>query len=435
MKKHLIIVAMLPLAIAAQNSPFVREVQVERDYMPSVGEAMRLTSTPQIQQSTQERHNAAYSDWTNIAEVMAPKQNLPAAELAAPQYSHGDRFIRLGAGNYTSFLGDLFLPIISNERTSWIFDAKHRSTFGKVTLDNDRKVQAKNMDNWMRTAFEHRFDNLVLSADARFNRRAYNYYGANNLIPPTSPEIKLNTHFTDFAVKAGLRSLYLPENDWDFNASLNYNYFKPDAVFTEHHATAKGDFLKKINDNHLGINLALDFFSYTDAPAFFSSDFKNYAVFGVNPYYTLFAKNMEIRLGANARFSGKGEYPAALSPDVKITINAIESRLQLMAYAQGDYALNSVARIMHENPYIEPFVRVEDAYTPLDFGAGIKGKITDNIVAKGSLGYKFINNEYFYKPATLTMTDENDLNIVSLLSYFYEVEYQKTQQFYSNISL
>ncbi len=211
---------MLPLAIAAQNSPFVREVQVERDYMPSVSEATKLPNSPQIQSALQEKPDAAYADWANIAEVNTPKQNLPAAELATPQYSRGDRFIRLGAGNYTSFLGDLFLPVINKERTNWTIDATHRSSFGKVRLDNDRKVQAKNNDNRLHTAFDHRFDNLILSADARFNRRDYNYYAVNNLVLATSPESKLNTHFSDFTVGAGFRSLYLPENDLDFNSLI-----------------------------------------------------------------------------------------------------------------------------------------------------------------------------------------------------------------------
>ena len=435
MKKHLIILAFLPLTIAAQNSPFTREVEVERDYIPSVGEATRLPGTPQTQQPAQEKPDAPYSVWTNVAEVSAPKQNLPAAELPAAQYSRGDRFIRLGAGNYTSFLGDLFIPVISNERTSWIFDAGHRSTFGKITLDNDRKVQAKNNDNIVRTALEHRFDNSILSADARFNRRDYNYYGVNSFIPETFPEIKEKAHFNDFSIGAGLRSLYLPENNWDFNASLHYNYFKTQADFAENHVAAKGGFLKNFNNDNIGINAALDFFSYANAPqGYFESNFKNYAAVKLNPYYTHFFNDLEIRLGLNAWFAGKGEYSPALSPDVKVTFNVIENRLQLFAYAQGDYALNSVARIMHENPYTFALTRAEDTYTPFDLGAGAKVKITDNIVAKGSLGYKLIKNEYFYFPLGFWITDENN-NPLGINGGVFDIFYSKVWQFYTNISL
>jgi hypothetical protein len=439
MKKYLIILSLsLPLTASAQDSPFTREVEIERDYTPSVGEATRLTSVPQLQEAAEVASEADYSVWSGVAEMNPPLQPLPATAQPAPNFSRGDRFIRLGVGNYMSFLGDLFVPIINNGTTNWLLDARHRSTFGDITLDNDREVQAKSMTNRIHTAISHRVNDVILSADAFFNRRDYNYYGANSFIPSYFPEMKEKAHYNHFGIGAGLRSLYSPENTWDYNAALHYEYFGTQADMTEHHITLQGGFLRRFDDNKLGLNTSLDVFSYANAPQYWNniyddeeSGFENYIAFKLNPYYDIAANALNIHLGLNVWLSNNRKYNVAASPDVKITLDAIEDRLQLMAYAVGDYSLNSAARIAQENPYMHPEIKVADTYTPLDFGVGAKVKITDNIIARGSLGYKYIKNEYFYHPFVSFYENNNYIFETGIFG----VLYQENWQLYSNMSL
>jgi len=132
---------------------------------------------------------------------------------------------------------------------------------------------------------------------------------------------------------------------------------------------------------------------------------KDYTLIKLNPYYTFEGKAGVMVIGIKGAFSiGQGR-PGAITPDIYGNVKIIDQKMYIYAGVTGDIVVNNYRQITRLNPYISPDVRVEDTYIPIDVYAGTKIKLFDQVNADFFIGYKIINNPYFFVNKTAEAVD------------------------------
>ncbi len=417
MKKVIYIISLAFLTATAtaqekRDSVFTQDVNIVREYVPTIKDAGKINTLPAIEKPEPiEKNNVKYSTWASPLSADFDLQTLPSATLKKmrPNTLYREGYARIGAGNYTSFLGDLYLPLLKGKDYRLDFSANHLSTFGKVKLEDDSKVKAKNMDNMAQLAFNKNFFKVDLFSDIKFERRDFNYYGLDSIsstsyIAPgiTGSDITLDKdahNMLDFRI--GILSRPKPTG-LNYGITMKYELTNTASKLNENHLATKAFISTNWDIDQLGLGLSLDNFFYNKPDstiALFSNvttELDNYSVLGLTPYYTFKRETWDLKLGLKAFFSINKGQAVSVTPDIMGNIALVRDIFYLYGGITGDLKMNSMRAMFNENQYLRPDVHVDETYTPLDAYAGLKVKLFDYMVFNGFAGYKYIDNQYFF---------------------------------------
>jgi hypothetical protein len=415
-----------------KDTLFTRDVNIVRAYTPVIKDAGKINSQPAVEESEMKKSEVNYATWSSPLTTDFDLQTLPSATLKkmTEQKELREGYATIGAGNYTSFLGNLYVPILRKEDYRLDFSLQHLSTFGKVKLDDKSNVKAENMTNSAQLSFNKNFIKVDLFSEFNFNRNDFNYYGldslkANNLYTlPSGKTVKgsdlildKDAHtFVDF--KLGIVSR--PKiGGIDYAISTKYALTSTSSDLNESHITTEGYVKTGSKVDEFGLNMGLDnlFYNKPDTTAALfknvTDELDSYAVFRLAPYYQLKDENWDVKFGFKTFYSFNKGKPACASPDITGKIALIPELFYLYGGLTGDLKINSMQSIFMENQYFRPDGHVSDTYTPIDAYAGLKVKIFDGLVFNGFIGYKYINNQYFFVNHTIaSATYDNTFNVV-----------------------
>ncbi len=402
------------------DTTIARNIEIVKEYNPVIQEAGKINTMPELKDIEAKKIQTNYMVWTT---PFPPKNDIiPSLDYATvspqPSPSYKDGFVKVGGGNYTSFLGELYTPIYKDPQYLIDFYLKHNSSFGDVKLTPEMypsltesvKSDALTNDNKARISFLKNIRNkeLISSIGGGYNR--FNYYGYDSFadsianVPdyqsPLDDDYKKQA-FTNFDVNLRYRTKeYISK--WKYDLQTNYQLFHNRNKLTEHtiYTNVMGDY--RMESSSLGAKLEMYniFMGRPDSTPVYNfenaENTKSYTVIKLNPYYTFEGKAGVMVIGIKGAFSiGQGR-PGAITPDIYGNVKVIDQKLYIYAGVTGDFAVNNYRYITQLNPYISPDTRIEDTYTPIDVYAGTKIKLFNQVNADFFIGYKIINNPYFF---------------------------------------
>ena len=124
---------------SATDTTIKRNIEVVRDYTPVIKEAGKINTMPELKDVNTKKIEVDYKVWTSTYKPktdIIPSLDYALASQEENKYSR-EGFLRLGGGNYKSFLGELYTPIYNSDVALFDFYLKHNSSFGNVTLKKD----------------------------------------------------------------------------------------------------------------------------------------------------------------------------------------------------------------------------------------------------------------------------------------------------------
>lgn len=406
---------------SAADTTIKRNIEVVRDYTPVIKEAGKINTMPELKDVNTKKIEVDYKVWTS---TYKPKTNIiPSLDYALAsqeenKYSR-EGFLRLGAGNYKSFLGELYTPIYRSELALFDFYMKHNSSFGDVTLKKDNydalsnDVLSKGLynDNKARISFLRSIRIREISAFGEFGYNRFNYYGLNSDMvkfakehegeeePKYENDEQKNSHLTaafNFRFKS---KDYIGQ--WKYDLQTNWRLLKTyydvaeNTIFTDCAASYR------MQESILSLKFQMyNVFVSTpeEGTIDFSnaSNFNNFTVLKFNPYYTFVNDIGKLNLGLKASFGINQGKKIAFSPDLTGQVRVIKNVWYVYAGVTGDYKVNTLRSLANENIYLSPDVRPEDTYIPLDIYLGTKLNIGKSVNTDIHAGYKIVNNQYFY---------------------------------------
>ncbi|MDP4240284.1 MAG: hypothetical protein Q8904_12525 [Bacteroidota bacterium] len=405
-------------SLQAQDTILNRNVSVEREYRPVIHDAGKINSMPQVLDPDVVKSPAYYSDFNLPLNAGYNIHPLQAAGLAPEKHVNGNNgYARLGVGNYLNTLADFAYPVINTSDTRLDFSLNHLATFEtkrmhtttKANLSFDKIFKTFDLYAGVGGGHEHfkYYGDYFNSVDSTVNLNMLaSKYNLSNYIEKSreginsTPTNTLSVNpddetFRRFNVMAGVRSLPMA-TDLRYQAGMQYELFSSINGLTENLVHTQVGFCSPSEKNRLGMDFELYNLIYSSNKIQKFNFWKNYSVLTLNPYYSIERPDYTVRLGLKSSQSfvhGKFMNPSA---DVRAEWKAIPEYLSLYGGLTGDFEVNTLNKIMTENPYLFSDLRLTDTYTPVDLFAGIKLKPLYNLSLDAYIDYKQIDNQYFY---------------------------------------
>lgn len=399
-----------------------REMTLEREYDPSVQDANKVNTLPEIKEPEIRKIPIDYASITLPAFPQKEVGVLPSGKiLANMEYNKRRGYLNLGAGNYMNLNGDVGYHILSSDKDQLRVFFSHRSSNGKVEyLQIDDKVKAKLNDNLGGLDFRHVFENAALRLGAQYGYTAFNYYGLppywGTFLPEEGgnlPEPDKETNQVNQTIKAYMGVESLENADLGYKVGIDFTRFSYKYGLGK---IADGPAENKINgnidinkllgtDSRFGVKADVNYFFYSqpaeirnpETGELYVTGYENYMEATLTPYYRMEGGNWNLQLGANIMYHTGNDKKFVASPDIRFDIE-VATRSVLYAIATGSIQSNSLYDVSRQYRYIDPSWQIEPTRNWLDATIGFKSGIAKGFWFDIFGGYKISTNDVFYFP-------------------------------------
>lgn len=411
---------------AQKDSTLNRQVNLEREYTPVIKDASKINTVPARHETNPIQHAIKFENAVPAINIRSYRiEDTGSGDIDTNIAFNKKRgYLVFGAGNYMNIEGALGYRIVESERDQFDLFATHNSTNGNIKylekINDLDKVKAKNMENFVKARFSHKFDNLTWHLSGSFLNNSFNYYGNPYLIGyvggyPNLTNIEKNQTANIFEVETGVASKAYENTEYSIN--LKYNNYS-----TKYGPDIEVDGLKA-NIFHADANIALGWDSDRKVGLRGSilhqniSDpkypliekdqaFHNLSVVKLNPYLKLDGGEAQLLIGAKLNYAFDKDNKMVLTPTVKASW-LFADYTSLYLDVDGGINDNNLVDIFKENRYMTNSSRVAFSRTLYDAQLGIKSGVVNGLEFNIFGGYKYTKDEHLY----LTSSDRSWYNV------------------------
>lgn len=378
MKK--IYIAMAALALSAglfaqtQDSLLRRQLEVERDFNPTLLDADKINSLPALREPVVQKANTNYSTWagriTPPLEIALPR---PAGIMTDIPFNLKKGYLSFHAGNYANIDGAFGYRLVDQPNHNLAFTFLHNSTNGDINYLQEDSDPAGNtayfMDNLGKLAYKHDADAILLNMHLSYLNSGFNYYG--NSFEHARYFDNKNQRLGVLNVHLGLTS---KESDrLNYRGSLDFSNFSTKFGYDRNGDPVKGNqlnatagFDKPFRD--INTKVGVDGSLLTTG---YSNDFDNYFLINAAPYILFGGLNRSARLGADVLFQDADKIRVRVVPNVKLHLG-VTDKTSLYANIHGGFQHNTFLDMMNESRYFLHYASVKPAFSIVDIDGGVK---------------------------------------------------------------
>lgn len=404
------------LAVSAQkDTTLTRQVLLEREYNPTLQDASKINTTPNIYTPVVKQGNINFVSST-------PQIKLENNQLGASapgdiktnvDFSKKRGYLILGGGTNGNLDGAAGYRILDSEKDRLDLFGNYDATSGSIKyLDKenylDEDVKAKYSNASVNLKYQHTFEPSILSIGASFRNTAYNYYG-NSFYPkgltgtnPYDYNSKQSVNIFNFGI--GLRSSEKNEGALKYIGNIGFSHFGnkygptslTDGISGEQVDLGVNVFSEFDTDKTIGIDGSImyqsfgkeDWFEYEDA-------YHKYLNVQGTPYIKFLGANWDVNLGANVNFLFDTKVGFSLAPNIKANVR-INDVNKFYAEIGGGVNNNTFLDILQENRYVNPATRVEYSKILYDAKIGFSSGVVSGLEFDIFAGYKQTNKDHLY---------------------------------------
>lgn len=396
------------LTVSAQNSADTtlnRNVTVERDFQPVIQAAGKLSTKPEVVETTVEAAKVEYSDYT--AEVQ------PGAEFNA-LLSQPTRF---SAGEvYNGYLRGA----IGHPNT--LFDFEYKLDDGKKSVLN---AYAHHKGQWglkadSKTNIGLEFAHLFSACDLYFGVNGSNtylhkyghFYDYNNVGTGYKHGYLENYALTDadkinlWTAEAFVGVKSNSKQEVQYKVQTGYLVFAVPGQVNEHQLRSELSFDWSSDAHHVGAEVYIqnNFRQLTGLASLVNTCY-NIHNFRIEPYYAYKSKRVQLHLGVNLDMNlGRGQYLTGVenlsfapSPHVFLEAQIAKQWLTIYADAKGSHGIGTLQSHMNSNPFRLMSAGVISShvasYTPVDAEIGFHIRPHRDLMIEIHGGYAHMLNQ------------------------------------------
>lgn len=411
-----------------------QEITVEKSRKIELPPANRIfNKIPSVKQSAEQR-KLTYEFEDRKLTIGDPKITpgvLAPSTTQADETPAYNNYVKLGAGNYSSFLGEGFFGINNLSNLALEGSVRHLSSaIGPV----DGKNSAQS-DTRVRVTGKYLADAFKVQADLGFDRNTYNFYGysreyaAQSSFNPDLIKQRLNTvnfklgienakseNAIDYSLRTGITSLSdrfnATETDWGTN--LNASIGITDNVFA---LLAADAYVTQRSDGSIVDNRNL---------------------FRVKPTFKYTSPLFTITAGINAvnqTDQRQGINDTRAFPVVDIDVAPV-ANIHIFAGVDGDINRNTLRSFLAENKWLGPQVLLVNTVKSWDIYGGTKGTISGGFSYEGKASYARYRNFSAFNNSTSDTTKFfvlYDGGIANVLTLSGQLAYAQKDKFRSSL--
>ncbi|MBR0310215.1 MAG: TonB-dependent receptor [Paludibacteraceae bacterium] len=401
--KHiLLMMLMLPAALAAQDTILNRNVTVERDFQPIISSAGIVSVKPVIVQQDFEPVEVTYSTYS---QSLAPAFNINPLGCSLttwnqPKPLHG--YVSGGLG-HTNTAFDFGYRIEDNKsKIALDAYAHHRAAWGRYTVE--RTTFGLDITKSFRAAA------LYFGADAenQYYTMSGRYVDSTGMIHISKPsQLKAEDKLALWAIntRIGIRSI--GRGSVSYRLQTGYSAFMHGTNVTEHQIRTIGNLQWSGGEHRAGVNLRVsDFFMNVNDNTIPDSLYNARHAIRIEPFYAYdhnrfhahIGVNLDMNIGRGQLMSGNKDITFAPSPNVRIEYDITRNWLAIYGEASGSLGEGSMQGYSNLYPYrhYRPGVVSHHvaAYIPVQAQLGLKIRPQANLLIDLHARYELKKNQF-----------------------------------------
>ncbi|HPE18945.1 MAG TPA: hypothetical protein PLM76_09920 [Tenuifilaceae bacterium] len=401
------------LASYGQENDLTKEVQVVKPYEPSISDAFKINQMPQVEDTIKLTPSFTYNLALRPVRTEFPVKPIPAARMVAEPLNKVYRsYIKFGYGNYNSPLAEFYLSNVRSKNWSYGVAVKHHSSFGDIKIDNNDKVDGGFAKTSIMAFGKRMFEKSVLSASGGFRYYSYNFYGVDTMAIPIVPQIGFNPD------EQYQRSLFVDisyHSTHSDSTHINHKFNGGFKAFADNYGMEQNTFsLKAEIDKFFKTERVGGTVEFTHHMKNSTLDSANNTIFRFSPWMGLFGKQWRVKIGVNfaydANSSGNQSHffpTGTMSYD--IVSHYVIPYIEFSGYLED----NNYAKLLSENPWIEPGLDVWNTRHKFIMMGGVKGNFNPRIAYNVNASFSLVDSMYFYvNPSSTGTYLENRFNVV-----------------------
>ena len=378
MKKIIISIIAIALSVGlfaqTQDSLLRRQMELDRDFNPTLLDADKINSLPALPQPAIQKANTNYSTW---AGRVTPPIEIAVADpsdiMTTIPFSTQRGYLFFNAGNYANIDGAFGYRLVENEKHNLAFTFLHNSTNGDIEFTQDNSDPAVNtatyMDNLGQLNYLHNAETMTLKMNMSYLHSIYNYYGntfgedpffnnenqnlgilnANFGIQSVESDVMNYRGFIDFKNFTTKQS-EIPQYDWMKGNQL--------------HAMVGFDKPFHGGGSRIGIDGSL-------LTTFYGGDADNYFLVNAAPYIKFEGLNSHAKIGVDILFQNSENSKIRVVPNVNLRWGITEFS-SLYAKVHGGFDNNTFIDMMNESRYVLTDNPIRASFSHIDLEGGAK---------------------------------------------------------------
>lgn len=376
-------------------------VNVVKPYTPTISDAFKIKETPNLSDSTSlKKKEIKYNIFSiPVASTFTPAKGKAATVTKEKPPVLFDNYASLGAGSYTSILGEIYLNhALSRTETVGGYFSHHSSGGGidDVVLD-DNFLKSKINAN-----YSSKLRDYYWKVSGGFEYQNFNWYG----LPEEFEVVDDSENFPDVGHTFYAANV---EGTVDFddmvikNGSVMYRRFGDNQGSGENRFVLKTGFDVPVNDELISTKLLFDYIGGGFDKNYYSDDPIDYGNFNVSlaPSYQLIQDDLTLNLGVNFTYLNNtqegGSNKFYIYPKITASYRLVDEILIAYGGIEGGLIQNSYHEFANANPFVSPTLLVAPTDQTYDASVGLKGKLSNNLSYNISGHYVADNNKAFYK--------------------------------------
>jgi hypothetical protein len=406
------------------------------DYKPTIADPNKLSSNPEVVDSTVKIPVAPYS-------IHSKKINTPfTVETIVPAKIEGEPLtklynglVKVGFGNYSTPYGEVWYNNLRSKEYSYGIRMKHISSSPKYS-------GYKNTGVFSRAAFKNQgfagySDNEIglygkkflkehtLSGNFDYVRNVIHFYGYDASINMLEKDATAQ-RFNLFSAGAELKSHYSKAERYNHDIRLNYYNLMDLYKSSENNINAGGYMQTTISGEVLKINALVDYYNYKTI-----SDTTDNTIVSLNPNFIASGEKYRASLGVTASVDIESETKFFFYPNVELSYNIFEDIIIPYAGAGGGIKKNSFKSLTDENPFVLSELSTRNTNTKYELFGGLKGSLSSKIAYTTRVSYSSVGNlAMFVNDFTSVLGNRFDVvyDDAEVLNVRGEVNYQNREK-------
>ncbi|GAB3989125.1 TonB-dependent receptor [Spirosoma daeguense] len=411
-----------------------QEITVEKSRKIDLPPATRIfNKIPSVKPSAEQR-KLTYEFEDRKLTVGDPKITpgvLSPATTQPDETSSFNNYVRLGAGNYSSFLGEGFVGLNASSNVSLEASARHLSS-GIGPVDGKNSAQS---DSRFRVTGKYLADAFKLQADVGYDRNAYNFYGYSHEFAASSafnPDA-LKQHLSTFNFKVGI------ENTNSENA-VDYSLRTGITSLSDRFNASEFDWGTNLNAS---IGISGSVFALLTADAYVTqrtdgSLIDNRNLFRVKPTFKYTSSIFTLTAGINAvnqTDQRQNINDTRAFPVIDIDLVPV-GNVHIFAGVDGDINRNTLRSLLSENKWLGPQVMLANTVKSLDIYGGSKGALGGGFSYEAKASYARYRNFSTFNnslPDTSKFAVLYDGGLANVLTISGQLAYAQKDKFRSTL--
>lgn len=407
-KSLIISILFVCLAFIANAQQHNEQITVEGSYRPQIKRSERLVKMPETPENK-----------FNIPEYKAETKDF--------NYGYNMEFETMSAVSYKADYGveekSNFLKAGLGTRLSPLFLFRHYSDLSRtmsIGVGVKHYSSWLNLDDYKKSSFmNNNFNVMTVNKFKGGQLRSFvNYkYDMYHLRADVDNDNGRNIHSVNAGAKwlangSSYRNLY-SEVGGDVRSTWITGATQENQLNAKAHLAYSDNWINNKNVDNLQTAAA-------DFEMNYNNIYQGQMLFAVNPYFTMNGSFYHLHAGIRLDFK-EGDV-MGLYPDVMGSVFVLDNMLEFYAKFGGRSKINTFAGIVAENPFVTTnftqFSEFGYEKTRLDFQAGVKSKLANNIDAHFGVRYRNVKNSVFYVPdKDFYATYDDDVTVYHLQAF------------------